>query len=107
MFQIAQALKYLYQNSIVHRDLKLQNILLSEKSFNATIKLADFGLARQYESKEDLFETTCGTPIYMAPEIQKGETYDEKADLWSVGVILFELIAGFPPFNGRNKAELK
>lgn len=43
----------------------------------------------------------------MAPEIQRGETYDEKADLWSVGVILFELIAGFPPFTGKNKVELK
>eukprot|EP00347_Sterkiella_histriomuscorum_P013402 403364843 len=107
MYQIGQALKYLYQNSIVHRDLKLQNILLSDKTFDAVIKLADFGLARQYQTKEDLFETTCGTPIYMAPEIQKGDSYDEKADLWSVGVILFELIAGFPPFNGRSKDELK
>lgn len=69
MSQIAKALKVLYQNNIVHRDLKLQNILLTEKSDNAIIKLADFGLAKSYESNEDLFETTCGTPIYMAPEI--------------------------------------
>ena len=55
--------------NIIHRDLKLQNILLSEKSENGQIKLADFGLARRYDSQEDLFETNCGTPIYMAPEI--------------------------------------
>ncbi|CDW82865.1 protein kinase superfamily protein [Stylonychia lemnae] len=106
MKQIADALKYLYQNNIIHRDLKLQNILLTEKSEKATLKLADFGLARRYQS-EDLFETTCGTPIYMAPEIQRKETYDQKADLWSVGVILFELVAGVPPFMGRNREELK
>jgi serine/threonine-protein kinase ULK/ATG1 len=80
---------------------------LSEATENAVIKLADFGLARAYNTQEDLFETTCGTPIYMAPEIQRGETYNEKADLWSVGIILFEMLTGFPPFGGRNKAELR
>jgi serine/threonine protein kinase len=73
----------------MHRDLKLQNILLTEKSENATLKLADFGLAKKYESAEALFETTVGTPIYMAPEIQRHEAYTDQADLWSVGVILF------------------
>lgn len=53
----------------MHRDLKLQNILLTERSDNATLKLADFGLAKRQESKEDLFDTICGTPIYMAPEL--------------------------------------
>lgn len=69
MKQIADALKYLYLNNIIHRDLKLQNILLTEKSETAMIKLADFGLAKRYETDEDLFETACGTPIYMAPEV--------------------------------------
>ena len=81
--------------------------MITEKSDTAVIKLADFGLARHYETAEDLFETSCGTPIYMAPEIQRGQPYNEQADLWSVGIILFELIAGFPPFTGRNRAELK
>lgn len=57
MKQIADALKVLYQANIIHRDLKPQNILLTEKSENATLKLADFGLAKNYESEEDLFET--------------------------------------------------
>jgi serine/threonine-protein kinase ULK/ATG1 len=91
----------------VHRDLKPQNILLTDNREQGDIKLADFGLAKRYESNEDLFETNCGTPIYMAPEIQRGEQYSDKADLWSVGVILFELVAGFPPFFGKNKLELR
>lgn len=83
--------------------MKPQNILLTEKTENAILKIADFGLARRYETKEDLFETTCGTPIYMAPELQRQEKYTEKADLWSVGVIMFELIVGFPPFIAANR----
>ncbi len=71
MKQIASALKYLYIHNIVHRDLKPQNIMLTEKSETATLKLVDFGLAKKYEAREDLFETTCGTPIYMAPELQR------------------------------------
>lgn len=77
--------------------------MLTEKSENATLKLVDFGLAKQYEQGEDLFETTCGTPIYMAPELQRQEKYTEKSDLWSVGVIMFELIVGFPPFFASNR----
>ena len=108
MRQVGEALSYLYQNNVIHRDLKLQNILLSEKNDDkAIIKIADFGLAKQYEGSENLFDTIAGTPIYMAPEIQKGEAYSDKSDLWSVGVILFELVCGFPPFGGRNKTELR
>jgi len=107
MKQIADALRQLYLSNVVHRDLKLQNILLTEKSPEGIIKLADFGLARNYQNAEDLFETACGTPIYMAPEIQKGDPYGDKADLWSVGIIMFELLAGYPPFIGQNKQELR
>lgn len=107
MRQIASALQYLYMHNIMHRDLKLQNILLTEKSENAILKLADFGLAKRYDNKEDLFDTTCGTPIYMAPELHRQEQYTDKADLWSVGVIMFEMIVGFPPFAASNRVELK
>lgn len=86
----------------MHRDLKLQNILLTERSENATLKLADFGLAKRYDNKEDLFATTCGTPIYMAPELHRHEQYTDKADLWSVGVIIFEMIVGYAPFSAQN-----
>lgn len=107
MYQIASALKFLYGHNILHRDLKLQNILMTEKNENARLKLADFGLAKRQENKEDLFETICGTPIYMAPELQRNENYTEKADLWSMGVILFEMIAGMPPFPASNREQLK
>jgi serine/threonine protein kinase len=103
MRQIASALKCIHQQNIVHRDLKPQNILLTEKSTNSQLKLADFGLAKAYEKEDELFETNCGTPIYMAPEIQMALPYTDKADLWSVGVIMFELLAGVPPFTGQNK----
>ena len=79
---------------------------MMEKNDNAALKLADFGLARTYEREDDLFETSCGTPIYMAPEIQKGEAYSDKSDIWSLGIILYEMLVGQPPFTGRNKAEL-
>lgn len=77
--------------------------MLTEKSENGILKLADFGLAKRYEANQDLFDTTCGTPIYMAPELQRQEKYTEKADLWSVGVMMFELIVGFPPFMASNR----
>jgi len=77
--------------------------MLNVKSEDATLKLVDFGLAKRYQANEDLFETTCGTPIYMAPELQRQEKYTDKADLWSVGVIMFELIVGFPPFVAQNR----
>lgn len=73
----------------------------------AILKLADFGLAKRQESKDDLFETICGTPIYMAPELQRQEQYTEKADLWSLGVILYEMVTGMPPFIAKNREELK
>lgn len=80
---------------------------MTEKSDGAILKLADFGLARRVESKEDLFETICGTPIYMAPELQRHENYTEKADLWSLGIILYEMVIGMPPFIAKTRDELK
>ena len=66
------------------------------------LKLADFGLARSY-NKEDLLQTKCGTPLYMAPEVCKEEAYDEKVDIWSIGVICYVLLSGKPPFKGQSK----
>ena len=97
-------LSYCRKIGIFHRDLKLQNILLSDKTPDAVLKIADFGLAKDTSNQqEDLFETQVGTPIYMAPEIQKKQTYTSKSDLWSLGVILFELLTGIPPFIGKTR----
>ena len=70
-----------------------------------SIKITDFGFAVFYDPKEGLKEVL-GSPLYMAPEIVREETYDEKVDTWSVGVITYILLSGRPPFKGRSKAEM-
>jgi len=94
--QLALALHYLHCLNIVHRDIKPENILLSDGGENPVLKLCDFGLARVVP-KEGLTQP-CGTPTYVAPEVIKEEKYGVAADWWSLGVILYLLLCGFPPF---------
>jgi 5'-AMP-activated protein kinase, catalytic alpha subunit len=104
--QLIAAVDHCHRRGIYHRDLKPENLLLDE---NGDLKVADFGLSALLESKkkDDLLHTTCGTPAYVAPEIIKKKGYDgAKADIWSCGVILFVLLAGFLPFNDRNLMEM-
>lgn len=96
MKQLASGLMYLHSKSIIHRDLKPHNILLTADK--KIIKIADFGLAKVAETKK-LSATMCGSPMYMAPEVIMGQTYSANADLWSVGVILYEVLCGERPFN--------
>ncbi|PNH09468.1 Serine/threonine-protein kinase atg1 [Tetrabaena socialis] len=103
--QMAEGLKIMRQHNIIHRDLKPQNLLLSDTGPSPTLKIADFGFARSLQPA-GLAETLCGSPLYMAPEVLQLHKYDAKADLWSVGTILFELLAGKPPFNGANHLQL-
>jgi serine/threonine protein kinase len=105
MRQLAAGLRYLWQKNTMHRDLKPQNLLLSSDSPTAVLKIADFGFARHL-SATTMADTLCGSPLYMAPEIMEGRRYDSKADLWSVGTILFEVLAGHPPFGGNSQVEL-
>ena len=93
--QIAKGLEYLHGQSIVHRDLKPHNILIS--SDKRIIKIADFGFAKILGS-DSLAETICGSPSYMAPEIMKVKTYNNKADLWSIGLIMYEALTGRHPY---------
>ncbi|KAL4560902.1 hypothetical protein LXL04_033058 [Taraxacum kok-saghyz] len=100
--QLAAGLKVLRDNQIIHRDLKPQNLLLSSNEDNSTLKIADF-LSLQ---PRGLAETLCGSPLYMAPEIMQLHNYDAKADLWSVGAILSQLVTGRTPFIGNNQIQV-
>jgi len=90
-------LAYLHKRGIVHRDIKPENLLLGQKGDPDSIKLADFGLANILEGKDSL-STVCGSPAYMAPEVHNMRNYDEKVDMWSMGVMLFLLLSGTLPF---------
>jgi len=105
MQQLAVGLQILRKNNLIHRDLKPQNLLLSSNDDDAVLKIADFGFARSLQP-EGLAETLCGSPLYMAPEIMQLQKYDAKADLWSVGAILFQLATGKTPFTGNNQMQL-
>ncbi|KAJ0262235.1 Serine/threonine-protein kinase ATG1c [Hirschfeldia incana] len=105
MLQLAAGLQVLRDNNIIHRDLKPQNLLLSTDGNDADLKIADFGFARSLQPR-GLAETLCGSPLYMAPEIMQLQKYDAKADLWSVGAILFQLVTGRTPFTGNSQIQL-
>lgn len=93
---IIDAVQYCHQMGIVHRDLKPENLLYATSDPHALIKISDFGLARF--NTDDLMTTACGTPSYVAPEILLGRGYGPEVDFWSIGVILYILLCGFPPF---------
>lgn len=101
---LLEAMNYLHTNKVAHRDLKPENLLLRSVDDDALIKIADFGFAKRVTSKK--LTTQCGTPGYVAPEILEGVPYDESADMWSVGVILYILLGGYPPFSEDNQAKL-
>ncbi|KAF5325138.1 hypothetical protein D9619_009962 [Psilocybe cf. subviscida] len=113
--QLARALKFLRQRNLIHRDIKPQNLLLHPADTDdlarghplgiPLLKIADFGFARSLPNAM-MAETLCGSPLYMAPEILRYEKYDAKADLWSVGAVLYEMAVGKAPFRAQNHIEL-
>jgi serine/threonine protein kinase len=103
MKQIRDGLRELNKNNIIHRDLKPQNILVGE---NENLKISDFGFAKSYKPEQNLQQTMCGSPLYMAPEILQHKIYTDKADIWSVGVIMYELYYNRLPINGNNIVDL-
>lgn len=100
-----EAISYCHSERVAHRDLKPENLLLMSKTDDLKIKIADFGFAKKVESEECLL-TQCGTPGYVAPEILRGVPYGQKSDMWSLGVIAYILIGGYPPFIEQNQREL-
>jgi len=103
--QILEAIQYVHKNGIAHRDLKPENLLLLQsENGDEIIKIADFGLSKDFG--EEQLQTSCGTPDYVAPEVLMGEPYDMAVDIWSIGVISYVLLCGFPPFYGETQKEL-
>jgi len=103
--QVLSAIKHLHDKNICHRDLKPENVLFESKSREAQVKLIDFGLSKYFTPKgtgeiPSLMRTRIGTPYYMAPEVLDG-AYDEACDMWSIGVITYCLLCGYPPFNAE------
>ncbi|XP_038054426.1 NUAK family SNF1-like kinase 1 [Patiria miniata] len=102
--QIVSAVHYLHKNNIVHRDLKLENVLLDADS---TVKIADFGLSSTFGHNR-LLDTFCGSPLYASPEIINGTPYHgPEVDCWSLGVILYAMVYRTMPFHGADFAQLK
>ncbi|XP_030621003.1 serine/threonine-protein kinase 33 [Chanos chanos] len=110
---LAEAIAYLHKKDVVHRDLKLENILVKsyhhgEDNGMINIKVTDFGLSAQKGGvgSENMLQSTCGTPIYMAPEVINGHEYSQQCDVWSIGVIMYMLLCGEPPFMSSSEERL-
>lgn len=101
--QILQAVSYFHDLNVVHRDIKPENVLI-DKELNNTLKIIDFGTSIQIKENE-LLTNTHGTSYYIAPEVLN-KKYNKKCDVWSVGVIMYILLSGKPPFDGANDQEI-
>ncbi|XP_041655695.1 MAP kinase-activated protein kinase 2-like isoform X2 [Cheilinus undulatus] len=101
MKSIGKAVHFLHCNNIAHRDIKPENLLFTSKKPDALLKLTDFGFAREITRINSL-TTPCFTPYYVAPEVLGAEKYDRSCDMWSLGVIMYILLCGYPPFFSRH-----
>jgi len=103
--QVLEAVAYLHDNDIVHRDLKPENLLYQNPSEDSKIMISDFGLSKIHVEGSTM-KTACGTPGYVAPEVLKQRSYTKAVDVWSIGVIAYILLCGYPPFYEENDQKL-
>nr|XP_033815061.1 calcium/calmodulin-dependent protein kinase type 1D isoform X3 [Geotrypetes seraphini] len=103
--QVLNAVYYLHRLGIVHRDLKPENLLYYSQEEESKIMISDFGLSKM-EGKGDVMSTACGTPGYVAPEVLAQKPYSKAVDCWSIGVIAYILLCGYPPFYDENDSKL-
>lgn len=106
VYILLSTIHYCHIRNIVHRDLKPENLLLSNQEDDAFIKLADFGFAISSQGGFSTLKTQCGTPGYVAPEILSTQPYGKAVDMWSIGVITYILLGGYPPFYDDNQKVL-
>ena len=102
-YEILQGLYYLHKNRVLHRDLKTLNIFLTKDNH---IKIGDFGVSKKLINNNIYAYTFVGTPYYLSPEICQNKAYDEKSDVWSLGVIIYELITLNKPFDSQSQMGL-
>ncbi|CDQ75262.1 unnamed protein product [Oncorhynchus mykiss] len=103
--QVLDAVDYLHKLGIVHRDLKPENLLYFNPQDESKIMISDFGLSKM-EGSGDVMSTACGTPGYVAPEVLAQKPYSKAVDCWSIGVIAYILLCGYPPFYDENDSKL-
>ncbi|XP_044574739.1 calcium/calmodulin-dependent protein kinase type 1 isoform X2 [Cotesia glomerata] len=102
--QVLEAVDYMHEQGVVHRDLKPENLLYYSPDEDSKIMISDFGLSKMEDS--GIMATACGTPGYVAPEVLAQRPYGKAVDVWSIGVISYILLCGYPPFYDENDANL-
>ncbi|KAF2253245.1 calmodulin dependent protein kinase [Trematosphaeria pertusa] len=104
--QVLDAVNYLHHNNVVHRDLKPENLLYLSPDPNSSLVLADFGIAKMLDSKNEVLTTMAGSFGYAAPEVMLKKGHGKPVDMWSMGVITYTLLCGYSPFRSENLADL-
>ncbi|KAL1898412.1 Calmodulin-dependent protein kinase cmk2 [Ceratocystis pirilliformis] len=104
--QVLEAVNYLHQNNVVHRDLKPENLLYQTRDLDSSLVLADFGIAKTLDRKDEVLTTMAGSFGYAAPEVMLKRGHGKAVDMWSMGVITYTLLCGYSPFRSENLQDL-